>query len=210
MTKITSHVSISLDGFVAGPNQSPENPIGEGGMRLHEWAFATQAWQDTHGLDSGERNADSEVVEAVSRNVGAHIMGRRMFGGGEGPWDQAWRGWWGEDPPYHTPVFVLTHHARERLAMQGGTTFEFVTGGVAEALERGRAAAGERDVVVAGGARAIQQFLAAGLLDELYLHIVPVLLGGGERLLEGVGDPTLEPIQVVASPGVTHIRYRVG
>ena len=211
MTNIRSQISISLDGFVAGPNQSPDNPIGEGGMRLHEWAFATQAWQDAHGRDGGERNADSEVVEALTRNVGAYIMGRRMFGGGEGEWDPEWTGWWGDDPPFHTPVFVLTHHAREPLQMEGGTTFEFVTGGEVEALERARAAAGDRDVMVAGGAQAIQQFLAAGLLDELYLHIVPVLLGGGERLLEGVGDPTLEPRRGGRPPLPCchfHIRYR--
>jgi dihydrofolate reductase len=136
-------------------------------------------------------------------------MGRKMFGGRAGGWDETWTGWWGEDPPYHTPVFVLTHHPREPLPMQGGTTFTFVTGGIESALEQARSAAGDKDVAIAGGAGAVQQYLAAGLLDELYLHIVPVILGGGERLLEGVGDPVLEPTEVIASPAVTHVRYRV-
>lgn len=209
MSTVTSHISISLDGFVAGPHQSPQNPIGEGGLHLHEWAFTTRAWREQQGLEGGEDGADSDVVAALTRDVGAYVMGRRMFGGGEGAWDEDWMGWWGADPPYHTPVFVLTHHEREPLAMEGQTTFEFITGGVTEALRRAAAAAGERRVMVAGGATAIQQFLAAGLLDELYLHIVPVVLGAGERLLENVGDPQLEPAEVIASPVVTHIRYRV-
>ena len=136
-------------------------------------------------------------------------MGRKMFGGGDGPWDEKWRGWWGEDPPFHVPVFVLTHHPREPLPMEGGTTFTFVTDGIESALEQARTAAGDKDVMIAGGASAVQQYLAAGLLDELYLHIVPILLGAGERLLEGVGDPSLEPVKVIASPAVTHVKYRV-
>jgi dihydrofolate reductase len=132
-----------------------------------------------------------------------------MFGGGDGPWDLEWRGWWGEDPPYHAPVYVLTHEPREPLKMQGGTTFHFVTDGIESALDQARAAAGEQDVSIAGGASTVEQYLAAGLLDELYLHIVPIVLGAGERLLEGVGDPRLEPVEVVASPAVTHVRYRV-
>jgi dihydrofolate reductase len=209
MSAVTCHISISLDGFVAGPNQSLTNPLGEGGMRLHEWAFATESWREQHGRRGGERSADADVVDEVTRGVGAYIMGRRMFGGGEGPWDESWRGWWGEDPPYHVPVFVLTHHPREPLEMQGGTTFNFVTDGIESALEQARAAAGDRDVAIAGGASAVQQYLAAGALDELYLHIVPIVLGAGERLLENVGDPTLEPVSVVASPAVTHVKYRV-
>ena len=209
MGATTCQISISLDGFVAGPNQSVENPIGEGGMRLHEWVFPTAAWRAHHGLEGGEDSTDSAVVERMTRNVGAVVMGRRMFGGGDGPWDEAWQGWWGDDPPFHSPVFVLTHHPRETLSMAGGTTFEFVTGGVEAAFERAHAAAGGRDVAVAGGASTVRQFLAAGLLDELYLHVVPVLLGAGERLLEEVGEPTLEPVEVVASPAVTHVRYRV-
>ena len=209
MNSVTCHIAISLDGFVAGPNQSTENPIGEGGMRLHQWAFETASWREQHGSEGGERTADSEVVDEVVQGVGAYIMGRRMFGGGDGPWDASWKGWWGEDPPYHAPVFVLTHHPREALKMEGGTTFTFVTDGIESALEQARTAAGGNDVAIAGGASTVQQYLAAGMLDELYLHIVPVILGAGERLLEDVGDPTLEPVKVVASPAVTHVKYRV-
>jgi dihydrofolate reductase len=209
MSSLTCHISMSLDGFVAGPNQSVENPLGEGGMRLHQWAFATESWREQHGGRGGERNVDADVVDEVVQGVGAYIMGRKMFGGGDGPWDESWTGWWGEDPPYHTPVFVLTHHPREPLPMQGGTTFTFVTDGIESALEQARAAAGDGDVAIAGGASTVQQYLAAGLLDELYLHIVPVVLGAGERLLENVGDPVLEPVKVVASPAVTHVKYRV-
>lgn len=178
-------------------------------MRLHEWVFATAAWRAQHGQEGGKPGPDSDLVERLFEGVGAYIMGRRMFGGGEGPWDPAWRGWWGEDPPYHVPVFVLTHHPREPLPMEGGTTFTFVTDGIHAALEQARAAAGDADVVIAGGASAVRQYLAAGLLDELLLHIVPVVLGAGERLLQDVGDPTLDPVEVIASPAVTHIRYRV-
>ena len=209
MTSVKSHISISLDGFVAGPNQSLENPIGEGGMRLHEWAFETDSWREQHGMEGGDPSADAEVADEVVQSVGAYIMGRNMFGGGHGPWDELWRGWWGEDPPFHTPVFVLTHHPREALAMQGDTTFTFVTDGIEAALGQARAAAGDGDVMIAGGASAVQQYLRAGLLDELYLHIVPIVLGSGARLLENVGDPSLEPIKVVASPAVTHVKYRV-
>jgi dihydrofolate reductase len=200
---------MSLDGFVAGTNQSLENPIGEGGMRLHEWAFATTSWREQQGLEGGEHNADAEVVEEVVRGVGAYIMGRKMFGGGDGPWDRTWTGWWGEDPPFHVPVFVLTHYPRQMLTMQGGTTFTFVTRGIESALEQARTAAGEKDIAIAGGASAVQQYLAAGLLDELYLHIVPIVLGAGERLLENVGNPTLTPVKVVESAAATHVKYRV-
>src|SRR5687768_10229561 len=148
MSSVTCQISISLDGFVAGPNQSLENPIGEGGMRLHEWAFGTAAWREQHGMDGGEQCPDSEVVDEVTRGIGAYIMGRRMFGGGDGPWDETWTGWWGEDPPYHVPVFVLTHHARAPLPMQGGTTFHFVTDGIGSVLEQARAAAGDKDVAI--------------------------------------------------------------
>ena len=209
MSKLKLNLTMSLDGYVAGPNQSLENPLGEGGMRLHQWAIATHSWQEQHGGSGGERNVDADVVDGLLKPNGAYIMGRKMFGGGDGPWDESWRGWWGEDPPYHTPVYVLTHHAREPLEMEGGTTFYFVTDGIESALERARAAAGERDVAIAGGASCARQYLAAGLLDELYLHIAPVILGAGERLLENVGDPKLEPVEVIASPAVTHVRYRV-
>jgi len=209
MSKVTCQISISLDGFVAGRNQSLENPIGEGGLRLHEWVFTTASWREQQGLTGGERSVDSDVAHEVAQNVGAYIMGRKMFGGGEGPWDRNWKGWWGDDPPYHAPVFVLTHHARAALPMQGGTTFTFVTSGVRSALDQARAAAGDKDIVIAGGAHAIQQFIEAGVLDELYLHIVPVVLGAGERLLENVGDPKLELVKVIASPAVTHVKYRI-
>ena len=209
MNSVTCQISISLDGFVAGPNQSTDDPIGVGGMRLHEWVFATSSWREQHGLEGGEHNADAEVVEELVRGVGAYIMGRKMFGGGDGSWDETWTGWWGEEPPFHVPVFVLTHHAREPLTMEGGTTFTFVTDGIESALEQARAAAGDKDVAIAGGASAVQQYLAAGLLDELYLHVVPIVLGSGERLLENVGDPTFEPVEVIASPAVTHVKYRV-
>ncbi len=206
---ITSHIAMSLDGYVAGPNQSLENPVGEGGTSLHEWLFVTETWRAQQNLTGGESNADAEVVDEVVQNVGAYIMGRNMFGPGRGDWDADWTGWWGEDPPFHVPVFVLTHHRREPVTMKGGTTFTFVTDGVASALAQARAAAGDLNVSIAGGASTIAQFLAAGLLDELYLHIVPVILGAGERLFDGAGRPTLEPIKVVASPAVTHIKYRV-
>jgi len=209
MSSVRCQITMSLDGFAAGPNQSVENPIGEGGMRLHQWALKTASWRRQQGLDGGERGPDSEVIDEDIEGIGAYIMGRNMFGGGHGPWDEAWQGWWGEDPPYHTPVFVLTHHPREPLEMQGGTTFAFVTDGIESALEQARAAAGDKDVAIAGGASAVQQYLAAGMLDELHLHIAPIILGAGERLLEDVGDPTLEPVEVVASPTVTHVKYRV-
>jgi dihydrofolate reductase len=209
MSKVSCQISVSVDGYVAGANQSLDNPIGEGGMRLHEWAFATDSWTEAHGRDEGERTADSEVAAKMMDGIGAFIMGRNMFGPGRGAWDESWTGWWGEDPPYHKPVYVLTHHERTRVEMQGGTTFHFVTDGVESALEQARAAAGDDDVSIAGGASTVNQYLAAGLLDELYLHVAPVVLGGGERLFDGVGDPKLEPVEVIASPAATHVRYRV-
>jgi dihydrofolate reductase len=209
VSRVTCQISMSLDGYVAGPNQSMDDPIGEGGMRLHEWAFATSTWQERHGGGGGERNADAEIVERSTQGIGAYIMGRNMFGGGHGEWDESWTGWWGEDPPYHAPAFVLTHHPRAPLTMQGGTTFTFVTDGIEAALEQARAAAGDLDVSIAGGASAVNQYHAAGLLDELHLHVVPITLGAGARLLDGVGRLALEPVEVVASPTVTHLKYRV-
>ena len=212
MSRVICHQTMSIDGFSAGPNQSLENPIGEGGMRLHEWMFATAAWARMQGLPPVPETPDSAIVDEIAsgRNVGAYVMGRNMFGGGHGEWDESWRGWWGDDPPYHRPVFVLTHHARAPLPMEGGTTFYFVTDGPASALRQAREAAGDGDVQVAGGAHTIQQVIRLGELDELNLHVVPVMLGAGERLLENVGDPKLTPAEVIASPAVTHIRYRVG
>jgi dihydrofolate reductase len=189
---------MSLDGFVAGPDQSPEDPLGKGGERLHEWFF---------GADPA--SADMVVAEGFGDGVGAFIMGRNMFGPGRGEWDRSWNGWWGDNPPYHTPVFVLTHHEREPVEMEGGTTFHFVTGGIEPALAQARAVAGDADVMVAGGASTVQQYLVAGLLDEIYLHIAPIVLGAGERLFEDVGDPVLEPVETTGSPAVTHVRYRV-
>ena len=209
MSSVTCQISISLDGFVAGPNQSPDNPIGEGGMRLHEWVFETASWRQQQGLEGGEHNADSQVADEVVQGVGAYIMGRNMFGGRAGTWDKKWTGWWGDEPPYRVPVFVLTHYPRETLSMRGGTTFVFVTDGIESALKQAREAAGDKQVAIAGGASTVRQYLAAGMLDELYLHIVPIVLRGGERLFENVGDPVLEPIKLVASPAVTHIKYRI-
>jgi dihydrofolate reductase len=208
--KVRVHISTSLDGYVAGPNQRFEEPLGDGGEQLHDWVVGLEAWREEHGREGGEANASTPVVEETVANIGAVIMGRRMFGGGDGAWDPDWRGWWGDDPPFHVPVFVLTHHERESVPMEGGTTFNFVTDGIESALEQARAAAGDRDVQMAGGANAIQQYLAAGLVDELELHVVPVLLGGGERLLDNVGpDLRLEQTRVVEAPGVTHLKYRV-
>jgi dihydrofolate reductase len=212
MSKVRFSLAMSLDGYVAGPEQSLENPLGVGGMRLHEWVFPLAAFRREHGLEGGEVNASTPVVEENVANVGAYVMGRNMFGGGTGPWpEEPWNGWWGDDPPYHTPVFVLTHHARQPLVMEGGTTFEFVTDGVESALAQARAAAGGKDVVIAGGASAVQQALRAGLVDEVNVSLVPLLLGGGERLFDNLGSarPELEQIRAVEAPGVTHLKYRV-
>ncbi len=211
MGKVVFQVSVSLDGFLAGPEQSLENPIGIGGLELHRWMFELEVWRRRAGEEGGEVNASTAVIEEGTANVGAYILGRNMFGGGPGPWpdDPPWNGWWGDDPPYHTPVFVLTHHPRGPLEMQGGTTFTFVTEGIEAALERARRAAGDRDVRIGGGANTIQQYLAAGLVDGFELHIAPVLLGAGERLLENVGDVRVEQVRAVEAPGVTHITYRV-
>src|SRR5829696_9607234 len=209
MASLTLDISISLDGFVAGPNQTLEQPLGEGGERLHEWVVALASWREPHGMSGGETNIDDEVVEESRRNVGATVMGRRMFSGGEGPWDDDPNAdaWWGDDPPFRHPVFVLTHHAREPVTKQGGTTFTFVTDGIEAALEQARAAAGDKDVLVGGGGSVAQQYLKAGLLDQLQLHVVPVLLGDGVRLFENhVGDPPgdLELDRSIESPtGVT-------
>jgi dihydrofolate reductase len=204
-------VAISLDGYIAGPEQSFENPMGVGGLRLHQWVFDLESWRANHEMDGGQTNASSQVVEEAGANVGAYVMGRNMFGGGPGPWpnDPPWTGWWGDDPPYHTPVFVLTHHPRAPLEMAGGTTFHFVSDGIESALSQARAAAGDRDIVIGGGADTIRQFLAAGLVDEFELHIAPVVLGAGERPLDAVGDLPLEQLRVLDAPGVAHVKYRV-
>jgi dihydrofolate reductase len=211
MSKVRAHISTSLDGYVAGPNQSHDNPLGEGGESLHDWIIELRSWRESHGREGGEENASSEIVEEANANVGAEIMGRGKFGPPDGgPWgDDPWRGWWGEDPPFHKPVFVLTHHEREPLTLSD-TTFTFVTGGIESALDQAREAAGDEDVFLGGGADSINQYLAAGLVDELELHVVPLLLGGGERLLAGVGpDLKLEQLRAVEAPGVAHLKYRV-
>ncbi len=202
---------MSLDGFTAGPNQTKEEPLGVGGEDLHEWVFPLAAWRRPHGMEGGEENASNAVLEESQVNIGAYIMGRKMFGGGPGPWnlDDPWKGWWGDNPPYHVPVFVITHHAREPLEMEGGTTFHFVTDGIESALEQAKKAAGDSDVFVPGGAKVIQQYLKAGFVDEFELHIVPLLLYDGERLLENLGESKFEQVRVVEGVGVTHIKYRV-
>jgi dihydrofolate reductase len=211
MTKIRFQLAVSVDGYSAGPDQSDENPLGVGGEDLHTWALSLEAWRKPHGLEGGEVNASSSVVEELQSNVGATVMGRNMFGGGPGPWreDPQWNGWWGDNPPFHMPVFVLTHHPRGPLEMEGGTTFLFVTEGIESALEQAKQAAEGRDVLIAGGASVVQQYLAAGLVDEFQLHIVPIVLGAGERLLDNVGNLKLEQVRAIEAPGVTHIKYRV-
>ena len=213
MSKLRCHISMSLDGFVAGPNQSQENPLGEGGERLHEWVFALSAWREAHGRQGGEVNESARIFEDSRQNVGAGVMGRNMFGPvGGGSWSgEEWTGWWGEDPPYHYPVFILTHHARDPVEMKGGTTFHFITDGVESALQQAKKAAGDADVMLWGGAQVINEYLAAGLLDELELHVAPVLLGDGARLFENVGaaEVQLEQVRAVQGPGVAHLKYTV-
>lgn len=210
MAKFRFQISISLDGFIAGPNPSEEDPLGEGGEQLHQWALELAEWRKPHGREGGETNASSAVIEEALANVGATVMGRKMFGGGPGPWgDDPWGGWWGDDPPFHTPVFVLTHHAREPLEKDGGTTFTFVTEGIESALEQAKEAAGGKDVSLGGGADVAQQYLAAGLIDELELTVVPVLLGDGTRLFGNLGaaDLGLQQVRAIEAPGVTHLKY---
>ena len=210
MSNARVHISVSADGYVAGPNQSLENPLGEGGGSLHDWAFALRAFREPHGMEGGEMNASTPVADEAVANVGAEIMGRGKFGGGPGPWgDDPWPGWWGEEPPFRMPVFVLTHHERKPLTLSD-TTFTFVTDGIESALEQARTAAAGKDVVIGGGASVINQYLAAGLVDELELHVVPLVLGGGARLFEGLGpDPQLEQVRAIEASGVTHLKYRV-
>jgi dihydrofolate reductase len=211
MGKLRFRISISLDGYVAGPNQSEENPLGEGGEELHEWVVELAVWREAHGREGGAVNASTEVVKGATENIGAQLMGRGMFGGGPGPWpeDPPWDGWWGEDPPFHVPVFVLTHHEREPLTLSD-TTFHFVTDGVEDAVSRAKEAAGGEDVLLGGGAKIAQQALAAGLVDEIQLSLVPVLLGGGERLFENVADSVkgFAQVSAIEAPGVTHLTYR--
>src|SRR4051812_14696015 len=212
MSKLFADISMSLDGHVAGPNQTLDDPLGQGGNQLHEWVFGLKEWREPHGMEGGERNASSEVVAETLSRAGATLMGRRMFSGGEGPWDgdPNPNGWWGDEPPFHHPVFVLTHHQREPLALEG-TTFTFVTDGIESAPAQAREAAGGGGGGSGGGGEAIQQSLRAGLLDEIQVNVPPVLLGGGTRLFEPLGDPPprLERMRVVEAPAVTHLKYRV-
>jgi dihydrofolate reductase len=203
MAKVTSDISMSLDGFIAGPNDSVELPLGEGGERLHQWLYDLASWRERHGVAGGKTNADAEVLAESFENTGAVVMGRRMFDFGEKPW--------GNEPPFRMPVFVVTHDAREKLVKEGGTTFSFVADGIESALEQAKAAAGDKDVSVAGGANILQQHLKGGLLDEIQIHLVPVLLGGGRRLFDhaGTAQIELERIRVIESQGVTHLRFRV-
>jgi dihydrofolate reductase len=210
VAKVRFRIAMSLDGYTAGPQQSKENPLGVGGEGLHEWVIPLAVWRAPHGLEGGEVNESTRVVEQSMANIGATIMGRNMFGGHPGPWNAAepWNGWWGVDPPFHHPVFVLTHHARPPLALEGGTTFTFVTDGIVAALELARGAARGQDVSLAGGANAAQQYLGAGLVDEMEIHQVPILLGAGERLFEGVRDlGGLQLVRTVAAPNVTHLKF---
>ena len=211
MSKVRVHIAISADGYVAGPNQSQENPLGEGGEALHDWFVELKVWREPHGMDGGEVNANTPIAEESLANVGAEIMGRGKFGPpGGGPWgEDPWPGWWGEDPPFHKPVFVVTHHEREPLTLSD-TTFTFVTDGIESALEQAMEAADGKDVYIGGGADIINQYLAAGLVDELEVHVAPLILGGGERLFDGVGpDLKLEQLRAVEGPGVAHLKYRV-
>ena len=214
MGNVFADISTSLDGFVAGPNPSLDEPLGEGGEQLHEWVFALKSWREPHGMSGGATGPDNEIVEETLRHTGATVMGRRIYSGGEGAWndDPKADGWWGDDPPFHHPVFVLTHHPRAPVTKEGGTTFTFVTDGVESAVEQARSAAAGKDVHVAGGGEAIQQCMKAGLLDEIQIHVAPMLLGGGVRLFENLGaqEIELEPTTATASPAVTHLRYRVG
>jgi dihydrofolate reductase len=202
---------MSLDGYVAGPNQSVKEPLGVGGEKLHEWVVPLQAWRAAHSKEGGEVNESSRVLEESLANIGATVMGRNMFGGHPGAWNPVnpWKGWWGDNPPFHHPVFVLTHHARAPLAMKGGTTFTFVTEGIESALAQARRAAGGKDVALAGGANVAQQYLRAGLVDEMELHQVPTLLGGGEPLFDRVGDSLhgLALVRTVSTPRVVHLKF---
>jgi dihydrofolate reductase len=209
MGKVKVSMAMSLDGFVAGPNQTLEDPLGQGGEKLHEWLVGLEIFRRTHGGEGGEVNASTPVVEDFIENVGAFVMGRNMFGGGPGEWDESWQGWWGEEPPYHAPVFVLTNHPREPLPLAGGTTFFFVTHGIESALDRAREAAAGRDILIAGGGSVVQQYLAAGLIDDLTLSVAPVLLGGGTPFFAQGASAELEQVAAIEAPGVTHLRYRI-
>jgi dihydrofolate reductase len=213
MSKLRLNITMSLDGFVAGPNQSEQDPLGVGGEELHQWLVGLKAFREQHGEQGGEVNASTPIAEGWFEDIGATVMGRNMFGGGPGPWgENPWNGWWGDDPPYHHPVYVLTHHARDPLEMEGGTTFFFVTDGIEAALEKAKQAAAGNDVSLGGGANVVQQYLAAGLIDEMEISVVPILLGAGARLFDNLSDarPKLEQVRAIEAPSVTHLKYHVG
>jgi dihydrofolate reductase len=209
MTQVLLEITMSLDGYVAGPDATLEDPLGVGGMALHDWVFRIAAWRDAHGLEGGEEDADSELMRTTTARTGSVVMGRKMFSGGEGPWedDPNANGWWGDEPPFHAPVFVVTHHPREPLVLSD-TTFTFVDG-VEAAVQQAQAAAGERVVHVSGGADVAQQCLRAGLVDELLLHIAPIFLGSGRRLFEDTGALPLADARITSSPFVTHVAGRL-
>jgi dihydrofolate reductase len=213
MPKVKAQITISLDGYMAGPSQSEENPLGEGGEALHEWIFKQASFNEMHGRgDEGERGASDDVLRATLGNLGAVVMGRNMFGPIRGPWpDGEWKGWWGDDPPFHCPVYVLTHHPRDPVQMDGGTSFHFVTDGIEKAVAEAKEAADDQDVSV-GGASTLQQTIAAGLLDEIVVHQVPILLGGGERLFDhlAAGAAKVELTSVVQGREALHLTYRFG
>ena len=203
--------SISIDGFGAGPDQDLQNPLGVGGLKVFDWFFPTRTWQRMHGNADGETGVDDDIAARGFENIGAYILGRNMFGPVRGPWpDESWKGWWGDEPPYHSPVFVLTHHARAPLEMKGGTTFHFVTDGIHSALEQARTAAGDKDVRLGGGVSTIRQYLSSGLVDELHLAIVPVLLGDGENLFAGLDLPRsgYECVERIEGARATHVTIR--
>ncbi|MEO8032450.1 MAG: dihydrofolate reductase family protein [Gemmatimonadota bacterium] len=210
MSKLRFRISMSLDGYTSGPDQSVDNPLGIGGMGLHEWAFPLAAWREPHGLPGGEVNQSTPVVEEMLAGIGATIMGRNMFGGHPGPWDSEnpWNGWWGDDPPFHHTVFVLTHYPRPPLKFEGGNEFIFVTDGIRSALDQARRSAKGQDVVLGGGAQTGREYLTAGLIDEMVISMTPILLGAGERLFDGVGDlKGLALVKTVAAPNVTHLKF---
>lgn len=210
MGKVTFHQSVSLDGYSAGPNQSLETPLGVGGKDLHTWAIEDAVWREQHELEGGQRSPSSVVLEEITENVGAYIMGRNMFGGGPGPWGaEPWTGWWGENPPFHTKVFVLTHFPREPLILEGGNAFHFITEGPERALELARYEAGVKEIAIAGGAQTIQQYWRFGAVDEFWLHLAPIFLGGGSRFFERGAGGSLRQVRVVEGNAVTHIKYEV-
>jgi dihydrofolate reductase len=213
MPKVKAQIAVSLDGYMAGPNQSEKDPLGEGAEALHEWIFKLAAWRGEHGMEGGDgdENPSNAVLAAAQQNIGGVVMGRNMFAPVRGDWpDEDWKGWWGDDPPFHCPVYVLTHHDREPFELEGGNSFHFVTDGIEKAVAEAKGAADDQDVSVGGGAQTLQQAIAAGLLDEIVVHQVPILLGGGERLFDHLAADLDGPelVDVVRGPEAVHLTYR--